>query len=57
MKTTRIDQYICIDTDQIIIDEMNDIIDNDSAYPNKEDDKYWKRLRKAAKIVKDAYTI
>lgn len=57
MKTTRIDQYICIDTNKVVIDEMHNIIDNDCDYPNKEDKKYWKNLQKAAKVVLEFYTV
>jgi len=57
MKTKRIDQYICIDLDQLIIDEMKDVIDNDSGSHLKEDRKEWKRLQKAAKVILEFYTV
>jgi len=57
MKTKRIDQYICIDSDQLIIDEMKDVIDNDSGSHLKEDRKEWKRLQKAAKVILEFYTV
>ena len=57
MKTTRIDQYICIDSDQIIIDEMKDIIDNGCGSSMKEDLDEWERLQAAAKVVLEFYTI
>ena len=57
MKTKRIDQYICIDSDQLIIDEMKDVIDNDSGSRLKEDRKEWKRLQKAAKVILEFYTV
>jgi len=57
MKTKRIDQYICIDLDQLIIDEMKDVIDNDSGSRLKEDRKEWKRLQKAAKVILEFYTV
>ena len=57
MKTKRIDQYICIDSDQIIIDEMNDIIDQDGPYSFKEDEEYWEKMKEAAKVILDCYTV
>ena len=57
MKTTRIDQYICIDTDQIIIDEMKDIIDNGCGSSMKEDIDDWERLQAAAKVILEFYTV
>ena len=59
MKTKRIDQYICIDVDKIIIDEMNELMD-DSHLENilfPEDKKYWEEVAAAAKIVKSAYEV
>lgn len=57
MKTTRIDQYICLDSDQIIVDEMREIVDSDSGSHLKEDKKEWKRLQKAAKVILEFYTV
>jgi len=58
MKTKCIDQYICIDKDQIVIDEMNEIIDTDTnSFNLKEDIKQWKQLQKAAKVVLGFYKI
>ena len=58
MKTKRIDQYICIDTDQIVIDEMKDILKTDCSKFMLEDDKAdWKELQAAAKVIKRFYTI
>ena len=56
-KLTRIDQYICIDTDQIIVDAMRDIIDNDVVSPHLEDVHYWEELQQAAKIVLKNYVV
>jgi len=57
VKTTRIDQYICIDADQLIIDEMREIVDNGCGSHLKEDKKEWKRLQKAAKVILEFYTV
>ena len=57
MKTKRIDQYICIDMDQIIVDELKDIIDNGCGSSMKEDLDEWERLQAAAKVVLEFYTI
>ena len=53
----RIDQYLCIDFDKLIIDEMNEIIDNDSSYILKEDREYWKELKESAMVVRRHYTV
>ena len=57
MKTKRIDQYLCIDTDQIIIDEMKDIIDNGCGSKMKEDKDAWERYQEAAKVILGFYTV
>jgi len=57
MKTTRIDQYICIDIDRIIVDEMKEIVDNDSGSHLKEDISEWKRLQDAAKVILEFYRV
>ena len=57
MKTTRIDQYICIDSDQIIIDEMEEILAGDCGSNMKEDIVDWERLQDAAKVVLEFYTV
>ena len=56
-KLTRIDQYICIDTDQIIVDAMRDIIDNDGGSSHPEDVHCWEELQQAAKIVLKNYVV
>ena len=57
MKTKRIDQYICIDTDQIIIDELKYIIEDDTTQLQKADKKYWKRMAAAAEVLLEAYIV
>ena len=57
MKTTRIDQYICIDSDQIIIDEMEEILSGDCGSDMKEDIDGWERLQAAAKVVLEFYKV
>ena len=57
MKTKRVDQYICIDTDQIIIDEMKEIIESDYEILGTVDRAYWDKMKEAAKVILDAYTV
>ena len=57
MKTTRIDQYICIDTDQIVIDEMKEIIGGDYGHCEGVDREYWDKAIEAAKVILAAYTV
>ena len=59
MKTTRLDQYICIDVDKVVIDEMNYLME-DSHLDNAifpEDKKYWDEVRKAARVILTAYEV
>jgi len=53
--TTRIDQYVCIDADRLIIDEMEEIVDNDCGSHLEEDIADWKRLQEAAKVILEFY--
>ena len=53
----RIDQYLCIDTDQIIVDEMQDIINNDCGSTYQEDLDAWVELQQAAEIVLKYYKV
>ena len=57
MKTKRIDQYLCIDMDQVIVDEMTDIIEGDYGHLQKVDREYWDKMIEAAKVILDAYTV
>ena len=57
MKTTRIDQYICIDVDELIVEEMREIIDQKCGRMLKEDKEYWARLKEAAEVILDTYGI
>ena len=56
MKTTRIDDYICINVNQIVVDECDDIINADPG-PHfcKEDEEGWDELVKAAKVMRKNY--
>ena len=56
MKTKRIDQYICIDADQIIVDEMTELIESNCGSVLEEDQTYWKELQEAAKVILKNYT-
>ena len=57
VKTKRIDEYICLDVDQIIVDEMNYIIDGDYGKLCKVDREYWDKVIAAAKIIRSAYSV
>jgi len=57
MKTTRIDEYICIDVDRIIVDEMREIVDNDCGSHLQEDKDNWQRLQDAAQVIINNYTV
>ena len=57
MKTTRIDEYICIDVDQIVIDEMRDIIDTECGSSFQEDIDDTARAQEAAKIILAYYSV
>ena len=45
---TRIDQYICIDVEQVVMDEMHEIVDTDLSAPE---------LRQAAKVILKYYRV
>jgi hypothetical protein len=55
--TKRIDNYICIDTDQLIIDEMQEIVDTDTSRLCDDDTKSWLTLKEAAKIILGNYLV
>lgn len=57
MRTTRIDQYICLDVDRIIVDEMEEILSHDSGSNNPEDIADWKTLQMAAQVILENYKI
>ena len=57
MKTVRLDDYICIDIDKIIVDEMRDIIGSDCFSLCPEDDENWARLQEAAKVILENYSV
>jgi hypothetical protein len=58
IETKRIDQYICIDTDQIVVDEMNNILDEDiESFHLEEDKKMWSELQAAAKEILRFYKV
>ena len=58
MKTTRIDQYICLDIDQIIIDEMNEILSQDLDRLHMQEDKdFWTEAQAAAKVILGCYEV
>jgi len=57
VKTTRIDQYICIDRDQVIVDEGEEVINNKSGSNNPKDISEWKRLQDAWKVILEFYRV
>ena len=54
---TRIDQYLCIDTDRIMVDELEEIIGGDCGSSYQEDLDAWAELQQAAEIVLKYYTV
>jgi len=58
VKIKRIDEYICINIEKIIEDELRDILSNDiDNLSLEEDKKYYKKLQDAVKIVLKYYTV
>jgi hypothetical protein len=57
MRTTRIDQYICIDVDRLVADEMKNILSCTAKYTHKEDRDYSVKVKRAAKVIFGYYTI
>jgi len=58
MKTTRIDQYICIDTDQVMVDEMTEIIEMEiDKQAHAVDKADWKELQAAARVILKNYSV
>jgi len=53
----RVDQYICIDIEAIIIDEMEEIVNSDCVGGHPEDVRNWRELQQAARIVLKNYTV
>jgi len=58
MKTKRIDEYICIDVDKIIVDEMKEIRDGDYSHLFLDEDiEFWAGIVEAAKVILTAYEV
>jgi hypothetical protein len=55
-KVYRIDQYACIDIDELICEEMRDIIDNDCGSGHPDDIESWGVLQAAAAVVLEQYS-
>ena len=55
MKAKRIDDYICINIDQVICDEMEIIVNTDCGSSMQEDRDAWDRLQEAAKVILENY--
>ena len=56
MKTTRIDQYICLDINKIVAKEMKDILQTDiESFHMQEDIDVWTELQAAATTILEYY--
>ena len=53
----RIDQYLCIDIEKIMVDELEEIIGGDLASSFQEDLDAWAELQQAAEIVLKNYKV
>ena len=54
---TRIDQYICIDVEQIVLDEMQAIVDRRLYHGTQEEKDDWAELQQAATIILKNYRV
>ena len=57
INTTRIDNYICIDVDELFVSELKWIIDNSTEDMIKADREYWERMSGAAEVLLEAYIV
>lgn len=58
MESVRIDQYICLDVDQIIVDEMKDILTCKMRRTDQQEDRdNLAKLKRAARVVLGNYTV
>ena len=58
MRTTRIDEYICLDVDQIVVDEMKSILSCRMRKTDFQSDRdNMAKLKRAARVMLDNYTI
>ena len=56
MKTTRIDNYLCLDVERIVVDEMKVILETKSSmFAHEEDRVMWDELTAAAKVILENY--
>ena len=53
----RIDQYLCIDIEKIMVDELEEIIGGDCGSTYQEDLDAWAELQQAAEIVLKYYKV
>ena len=53
----RIDQYICLDVEKIMVDELEAIIGGECWSSYQEDLDAWAKLQQAAEIVLKYYTV
>lgn len=54
-KLERIDQYVCIDVDELICEEMRLIIESDCGSTHPDDVASWESLQAAAKLILEQY--
>ena len=58
MRTVRIDEYICLDVDQIIVDEMKSILNCKMHHTDFQSDRdNMAKLKRAARVMLSNYTI
>jgi hypothetical protein len=57
MKAKRIDEYICLSVEQIMLDELTDIIEMSLDDHCEEDKAFWESMQKAAKVLMTAYVV
>ena len=58
MRTVRIDEYICLDVDQIVVDEMKGILNCKMRKTDFQTDRdNMAKLKRAARVILDNYTV
>ena len=53
----RIDQYLCIDIEKVIVDEMRYIIETENTSDHPEDIRDWSELQAAAHVIVRNYAV
>jgi hypothetical protein len=58
MRTVRIDEYICLDVDQIVIDEMESVLQCTMRHNDAQSDRdNMAKLKRAARVIRDNYSV